>query len=51
MLYYHFDSKESLYLAALEKVHDDMLLAEGRINLKQLDPREGLKRLIAFIWR
>ena len=38
-------------LAALEKVHDDMLLAEGRINLKQLDPREGLKRLIAFIWR
>jgi AcrR family transcriptional regulator len=51
MLYYHFESKESLFLAALEKVHDDMIAAEGRINLEQLDPREGLKRLIAFIWR
>lgn len=51
MLYYHFESKESLFLAALEKVHDDMIAAEGRINLERLDPREGLKRLIAFIWR
>ena len=51
MLYYHFESKESLFLAALEKVHDDMIAAEERINLEQLDPREGLKRLIAFIWR
>ena len=51
MLYYHFESKESLFLAALEKVHDDMIASEGRINLERLDPREGLKRLIAFIWR
>jgi AcrR family transcriptional regulator len=51
MLYYHFESKESLFLAALEKVHDDMIAAEGRIDLERLDPREGLKRLIAFIWR
>jgi TetR/AcrR family transcriptional regulator, upper aerobic nicotinate degradation pathway regulator len=51
MLYYHFESKESLFLAALEKVHDDMIAAEGSINLERLDPREGLKRLIAFIWR
>ncbi|WP_337180033.1 TetR/AcrR family transcriptional regulator [Hydrogenophaga borbori] len=51
MLYYHFDSKESLFQAALEKVYGDMIAAESRINLEQLDPREGLRRLIAFIWR
>ena len=46
MLYYHFDSKESLYLAALEKVHDDMLLAEGRINLKQLSISNSTRAIV-----
>jgi TetR/AcrR family transcriptional regulator, upper aerobic nicotinate degradation pathway regulator len=51
MLYYHFDSKDALFQAALEKVHEDMVLAESKIELQQVDPREGMKRLIAFLWR
>jgi AcrR family transcriptional regulator len=50
MLYYHFDSKDTLFQAALEKIHDDMIEAEGNLKLHELDPREGLKRLISFIW-
>jgi TetR/AcrR family transcriptional regulator, upper aerobic nicotinate degradation pathway regulator len=50
MLYYHFDSKDSLFQAALEKVHDDMMVAERDLRLDKLDPREGLKKLISFIW-
>jgi TetR/AcrR family transcriptional regulator, upper aerobic nicotinate degradation pathway regulator len=50
MLYYHFDSKDLLFQAALEKVHDDMIVAESDLQLNQLDPRDGLKRLISFIW-
>jgi TetR/AcrR family transcriptional regulator, upper aerobic nicotinate degradation pathway regulator len=51
MLYYHFDSKDALFQAALEQVHEDMITAESAIELHQVDPREGMKRLIAFIWR
>jgi AcrR family transcriptional regulator len=51
MLYYHFDSKDALFQAALEKVHEDMILDESKIELQQVDPREGMKRLIAFLWR
>ncbi|WP_084217312.1 MULTISPECIES: TetR family transcriptional regulator [Xenophilus] len=51
MLYYHFESKEALFLAALEKVHEDIIEAVSRIELRQLDPRDGMKRFIAFLWR
>src|SRR5690606_25409080 len=43
--------KEALFQAALEKVHEDMIAAESAIELSQIDPREGMKRLISFIWR
>lgn len=51
MLYYHFDSKDALFQAALEKMHEDMILDESAIELQQVDPREAMKRLIAFLWR
>jgi AcrR family transcriptional regulator len=51
MLYYHFESKDALFQAALEKVHGDMILEESKIELSQVDPREAMKRLIAFLWR
>jgi AcrR family transcriptional regulator len=51
MVYYHFDGKHALFQAALEQVHEDMITAESAIELHQIDPREGMKRLIAFIWR
>jgi AcrR family transcriptional regulator len=51
MLYYHFESKDALFQAALEKIHADMILDESEIELQQVDPREGMKRLIAFLWR
>jgi AcrR family transcriptional regulator len=51
MLYYHFDSKDALFQAALEQVHEEMITAESAIELHEIDPREGMKRLIAFMWR
>ena len=51
MLYYYFEGKDMLFQAALEKVHADMISAESALDLAQLDPRDGLKRLIAFMWR
>jgi AcrR family transcriptional regulator len=37
MLYYHFDSKDALFQAALEQVHEDMITAESAIELHQVD--------------
>lgn len=51
MLYYHFESKDALFQAVLEKMHGDMVLDESAIELQQVDPRESMKRLIAFLWR
>jgi AcrR family transcriptional regulator len=50
MLYYHFESKDSLFKAALEKVHDDIMVAGRELRLNELDPRDGLKKLISFFW-
>lgn len=51
MLYYYFESKDGLFQAALEKVHEDFVAAASSIELGELDPREALWRLVAFVWR
>ncbi|WP_179401471.1 TetR/AcrR family transcriptional regulator [Burkholderia guangdongensis] len=48
MLYYYFDSKEGLYEAVLEKVYGDIRELEQELHVGELEPREGLRRLVEF---
>ncbi len=50
-LYYHYGSKEGLYVAALEHLYEKQMLAEQALDLGKLDPRAALKTLISFTWR
>ncbi len=48
MLYYYFGSKEGLYEAVLDKVYGDIRTLEQDLNIGELDPREGLQKLVEF---
>ncbi|NIE87069.1 MULTISPECIES: TetR family transcriptional regulator [unclassified Burkholderia] len=48
MLYYYFDSKEGLYEAVLEKVYGDIRALELELNVGELSPDEGMRRLVEF---
>ena len=51
MLYYYFESKEKLFLAALEESYAHIRSAEKGLDLEHSDPREALRRLVDFTWR
>lgn len=48
MIYYYFNSKEQLYVEVLEKLYGDIRHTESSMHLTELDPFEGLKRLVEF---
>ncbi|GAB6851078.1 TetR family transcriptional regulator [Paraburkholderia kururiensis] len=48
MLYYYFGSKEGLYEAVLEKVYGDIRTLEQDLPISELDPTEGLRKLVEF---
>ncbi|NRO95973.1 TetR family transcriptional regulator [Paraburkholderia sp. NMBU_R16] len=48
MLYYYFESKEGLYEAVLEKVYGDIRTLEQALNVEELEPEEGMRRLVEF---
>jgi AcrR family transcriptional regulator len=48
MLYYYFGSKEGLYEAVLDKVYGDIRELEQDLHIDELDPQEGLRRLVEF---
>ena len=50
MLYYYFGNKEAMFLAVLESRYAHIRRAEQGLRLGDLDPREGMRRLIAFTW-
>jgi AcrR family transcriptional regulator len=50
MLYYYFGNKEDLFLAVLESRYAHIRRAEQGLRLDALDPREGMRRLVAFTW-
>ena len=50
MLYYYFGNKEGLFLAVLESRYAHIRRAEQGLHLADLDPREGMRRLVAFTW-
>src|SRR6201996_3274769 len=48
MLYYYFESKEGLYQAVLEKVDGDIRALEQDLHVSELDPDEGMRKLVEF---
>jgi len=50
LIYYYFASKESLFLAVLERAYEGIRGEEQQLNLTQVEPVEGLRRLIALNW-
>jgi TetR/AcrR family transcriptional regulator len=48
MIYHYFDSKEGLYLAALERVYEGLRGAERQLDLAHLEPETAIRRLIEF---
>ena len=50
LIYYYFESKESLFLAVLERSYAGIRGQEQQLNLTQLEPIEAIRRLISFTW-
>ena len=50
MIYYYFGNKEALFLAALESAYADIRKAEQSLKLTDLEPAEGMRRLVRFTW-
>jgi AcrR family transcriptional regulator len=50
LIYYYFQSKESLFLAVLERAYEGIRGEEQQLNLTQVEPVEAIRRLIAFTW-
>lgn len=48
MIYYHFDSKEGLYLAVLENAYRRIRRIEQTLKLDDLAPEKALRRLVEF---
>ena len=48
MIYYHFGSKEGLYLAVLEESYRRIREIESHLQLEDLGPEDALRKLVAF---
>lgn len=48
LVYHYFESKQGLYLAALELVYAEIREKEQRLTLADLEPVEAMTQLIAF---
>src|SRR3954470_10638287 len=47
-LYVYVGNKEAIWLAALQRVYATMRAGERELNLENLSPDEGMRRLIRF---
>ncbi len=50
MLYYYFGPKDALFLAVLESTYARIREAEQGLSLLDVDPEDGVRRLIRFTW-
>jgi TetR/AcrR family transcriptional regulator len=48
MIYHYFKSKDGLYLAALERVYEDLRGTERTLDLAHLEPEAAIQRLVEF---
>ena len=51
MLYYYFGNKDALFRAVLEAAYENIRSAELGLSLVDVDPEEGVRRLVEFTWR
>jgi AcrR family transcriptional regulator len=51
MIYHYFKSKERLYLACLERIYLKVRTEEGRLDLKNEPPVQGMAKLVEFTFR
>jgi len=50
MIYYHFGSKEGLYVAVLEEAYRRIRQIETGLSLEDLDPEAALAKLVGFTY-
>jgi len=48
MIYHYFGNKDGLYLAALERVYEDLRGTERTLDLGHLSPEAAIRRLVEF---
>jgi TetR/AcrR family transcriptional regulator len=48
LIYYHFNSKEALYVAVLEHVYTDIRARERELKLDDVPPQQAMDQLIGF---
>ena len=48
MIYHYFGNKDGLYLAALERVYEDLRGTERTLDLADLEPAAAIERLVEF---
>lgn len=48
LVYHYFDSKQGLYLVALESVYAEIREKEKKLSLDALEPMEAMAQLVAF---
>jgi AcrR family transcriptional regulator len=46
MIYYHFEGKEGLYRAVLEKVYSEIRSVESQLDLEGLSAKEAMQRIV-----
>ncbi len=51
MLYHYFGDKQGLYVAVLEHTYSAIRTAEIGLNLTELDPAAGMRKLVLFTWQ
>ncbi len=51
MLYHYFGDKQGLYLSVLEATYGAIRNAEISLNLTELDPVAGMRKLVLFTWQ
>ncbi len=50
MIYYYFNSKEDLFVVALETIYKELGDAEAALDLSGLNPDDSLRAIIRFNW-
>ncbi|MEL0033581.1 MAG: TetR/AcrR family transcriptional regulator, partial [Paracoccaceae bacterium] len=50
MIYHYFGNKEALFLKTLEDAYLDIRLAEQKLELDRLPPKDALDKLVCFTW-
>lgn len=50
MIYHYFGDKEALYLAVLEQIYAGIRSAELQLNLRDLEPKPAMHKLVRFTW-